>query len=451
MATTVGVDDYALTRVPESARYSWWSVAVQRFGQVSALSQFLLGATLGYGMGFWQAFLALTLGAVILEVVSIFVGVIGVKEGLSTSMLGRWTGFGKAGSALIGLAIGISLIGWFGIQSAVSAQGLAALVGGLPAWGWSLVFGLVVTAVVLRGFSSMAWTAFVTVPAFLILVGWSIVSELSRHHIGTLVAQPAPGPHLGLLAGTTVVAGGFIVGAIITPDMTRFNRTVGDVVKQTLLGITLGEYVIGLAGVLLAHAVRSADVTTIVTSSVGWVGILVVVAGTVKINDWNLYSSGLGLVNFVGTVFGRKLNRGVATAVIGVIGSVLAAAGILTKFTEFLTVLGVAFPPIAGIMVAEYFIVRRWRGELDAARAADRLPRDAPMWVPATLLIWLAAGLVGQYVTVGLPSINSLVVAFVLYVVAGKAGLIRGIGRSGDPATGEPVEVTPATTATTAS
>ena len=42
-------DDYALTRVPDEARYSWFSVAVQRFGQVSALAQFLLGATLGYG------------------------------------------------------------------------------------------------------------------------------------------------------------------------------------------------------------------------------------------------------------------------------------------------------------------------------------------------------------------------------------------------------------------
>lgn len=159
MASSVGVDDYALTRVPDGARYSWWSVAVQRFGQVSALSQFLLGATLGFGMTSWDAFLALTLGAVILEIVAIFVGIIGAREGLSTSMLARWTGFGRAGSALIGLAIAISLIGWFGIQSAVSAKGLVALVGGLPEWGWALVFGLLVTAVVLRGFGSMAWVA----------------------------------------------------------------------------------------------------------------------------------------------------------------------------------------------------------------------------------------------------------------------------------------------------
>ncbi|MEV0999003.1 cytosine permease [Nonomuraea sp. NPDC050202] len=428
MASAVGVDDYALTRVPQSARYSWWSVAVQRFGQVSALSQFLLGATLGFGMGFWEAFVALTLGAVILEVVAVFVGIIGMREGMSTSMLARWTGFGRSGSALIGLAIGISLVGWFGIQSAVSAQGLAALVGVLPEWGWSLVFGLVVTSIVLWGFGSMAWTAYVTVPAFLVLVGWSIISELSRHDVGALMASAPPGPQLSLLEGTTLVAGGFIVGSIITPDMTRFNRSVADVVKQTVVGVTLGEYVIGMAGVLLAHAVGTSEITTIVTSSVGWVGILVIVAGTVKINDWNLYSSGLGLVNFVGTVFGRRVHRGLATALIGVVGSVLAAAGILGAFTEFLTLLGVAFPPIAGIMVAEYFVVRRWRGDLEAARASGRLPEQAPAWVPATLVIWLVAALVGRFVEIGLGSINSLVVAFVLYVVAGKLGLVRGVG-----------------------
>ena len=83
-----------------------------------------------------------------------------------------------------------------------------------------------------------------------------------------------------------------MVGAVITPDMTRFNRSAADVVKQTLVGVTLGEYVIGLSGVLLAHAVGSSDVIAIVTSSVGLVGTLVIVAGTLKINDWNLYSSG---------------------------------------------------------------------------------------------------------------------------------------------------------------
>jgi cytosine permease len=58
-------------------------------------------------------------------------------------------------------------------------------------------------------------------------------------------------------------------------------------------------------------------------------------------------------VNFVGTVFGRHVNRALVTLVLGLVGSVLAAGGILEKFTDFLTILGVAFPPIAGLMVAE--------------------------------------------------------------------------------------------------
>ena len=113
------------------------------------------------------------------------------------------------------------------------------------------------------------------------------------------------------------MAGGLIVGAIITADMTRFNRSRADVVKQTVVGVTLGEFVIGLAGVLLAHAAASGDIVAIVTSSVGFVGLLIVITGTLKINDWNLYSSTLGLVNFISTAFGKNLNRVTTTVVLG--------------------------------------------------------------------------------------------------------------------------------------
>jgi cytosine permease len=428
---THGVDDYAMGRVPLGARYSWFSVAVQRFGQVSALSQFLLGAALGFGMGFWQAFLAFTLGAVILEVVSIFVGVIGCREGMSTSLVARWLGFGRGGSALMGLAIGMSLIGWFGVQSAVSAQGLASTVGVLPVWGWSIVFGLVVTAICVFGFGSMAWTAYLTVPAFLVLVGWAIISELSKTDVTALMASAPPGPQIDLATGTTLVAGGFIVGAVITPDMSRYNRTSADVVKQTVVGFTIGEYLIGMSGVLLAHAIGSSDITAILTSSVGWVAVLVVLLGTVKINDWNLYSAGLAVVNFIGTLTGRTVNRALVTGLLGLTGSLLAAAGILTRFTDFLIILGVVFPPVAGIMVAEYFVVKRWRGELESSRAdGGAVPASSPTWVPATLVVWGTASVSGYFLTVGLGSINSLVIAFVLYVVAGKAGLLKEVGLS---------------------
>jgi cytosine permease len=442
----LGADDYALERVPAEARYPWWTVAVQRFGQLSDLTVFLLGAALGAGMSFWGAFWALTLGSVILEVVAIFAGIAGVREGLSTSVLARWTGFGRFGSALIGLVVATSLVGWFGIQNAIFAGGLHALMSGVPVWAWSIVTGLVVTVLVVYGFRWMAWIAYVTVPAFLLLAGWSIVGELSEHGLGDLLNGQPFGEPISIATGATLVAGSYIAGAVLTPDMTRFNRTTADVVKQTTVSITLGQYVLGLIGVLLAYAIKSADVVAIFAATSGTVGVIILVSATIKINDWNLYSCSLGFVNTLSTLFGLRLNRVVATIAIGTVGTVLSAMGILERFTDFLTVLGVSLPPIAGIMVAEYFLVRRWRPALDEARAAGRLPATEPGWVPAALVIWVGSALLGwwtEQVQFGIPSLNSLVVAGVLYVVAGKLGLVRGTRELPVAA----ITATPATTA----
>lgn len=423
-------EDYPLERVPQSARYPWFNVAVQRFGQLSDLTQFLLGATLGAGLSFWGAFWAFTLGSVILEVVCIFVGIAGMREGLSTSVLARWTGFGRYGSTIIGIIITLSLFGWFGVQTAVFAAGLHSIMSWLPLWAWALIAGLGVTLLVIRGFKAMGMTAFITVPAFLGLAGWAMWVEISRHDLGTLVASPPFGEPMSIATGATIVAGSYIIGAVTTPDMTRFNRSTGDVVKQTLVGISLGEYVLGLAGVLLAYAVKSSDVIAIITASSGVIGVIILISATVKINNWNLYSAALGLLNAVESTIGVRLNRVAVTIGIGVLGSILAAAGILERFTDFLLILGVITPPVAGIMVAEYFVVRRWRPALDASRALGRLPDTEPTWVPATLVIWTAAAVFGwlsdHHQWFGIPALNSLILAGVGYIVAGKLGLVRG-------------------------
>jgi len=412
----IGRDDHAVSRMPAGERKHWFVVFLQRYGQMSALSQFLLGATLGFGMTFWRAFLALTLGAVILEVVAVFTGIAGQREGLSTSMLTRWTGFGRYGSSMLGLVITISLMGWFGVQNAVFAEGLQSLLPhAMPLWSWEVLTGLVVTGIVIWGFLSMTWTAYIAVPAFVVLCFDSIGKALNKESLGTLVASPHPGPALGIGAGATLVAGGFIVGAVINPDMCRFNRNARDVVVNTILGITLGEYTIGLIGVLLAHYAKTENVIGIVTTTSGAVGVLILIAATTKINDWNLYSGSLGLANFIDTAFGRRIHRAALTLIVGVIGTVLSAAGILTHFISFLTILGVAFPPVAAIIVIDYFVLRTHRQALEASRRSGGIPAWCPNWNAAGWAAWIAAALVGYYVHWGIASVNSLIVAAILY------------------------------------
>ncbi|MEU9688194.1 purine-cytosine permease family protein [Amycolatopsis japonica] len=420
-------DDFSLRRVPAERRYSWVSVALQRFGQVSSFHQFLLGAVLGFGMTFWDAVLAITIGSVLLEIITILMGVAGTREGLSTSVLARWAGFGTGGSSLVGLLMTVSLAGWFGVQNDVFAHGLHALMGGPPVWVWALAGGALVTAIVVFGFHAMAWTAYLTVPAFLALAGFSIISALGDHSLPALMAEPPPGPSMSLAQGTTLVAGAFIMGAIMTPDMTRFNRTASDVVKQTLLSVTLGQYLIGLIGVLLAHAAKSADVVGIITSSSGVLGTLILVTAILKINDWNLYSSSLGLVNAAQVLLSRRLDRTTATLLLGGLGTVLSAIGILDHFTTFLTWVGVLTPPVAGVMIAEYYVVRRWKPELDATRASGELPPTCPSWVPAALICWAAGAAVGVWLPWGIPTVNSVFAAFLLYVLLGRRTTVAAV------------------------
>lgn len=451
-STFIGHDDFALVRVPESERYSWFSVALQRFGQLSALAQFFLAAMIGLTMGFWQAMLAITIGAVLLEIVTIFVGIAGQKEGMSTSVLARWTGFGRYGSALVGIAMAISLTGWFGVQNEVFANGLQSIFGG-PLWLYCIVGGLAVTLIVVYGFVSMNWVAYVTVPAFLLLCVFSLTAALKDHNLSDLMSSRHPGPPMSLAFGITMVAGGFIVGAVMTPDMSRYNRTPMDVVKQTVVGVTLGEYFVGVIGVLLAHTFKTVTaeqmgeaaglVVGLVQGTVGTLGVLILVASILKINDWNLYPSSLGIVNAVHTFTGKRINRAMVAVVLGVLGSILSALGIASKFQTFLSELGMVFPPIAAIMIADYFIVKSWRTELDESRAAGTLPSRMPAWVPAGLAAWVLGYAVAKLLAmnptwipaVNVPALVSLVAAFVIYVVLGKLGLGRGIGIHDTPST----------------
>jgi cytosine permease len=441
---SVGRDDYSLGRVPGEARDSWRITAVQRFAQLSTPSQFLIGATLGTRMSLGSAVLAIVLGLVILEAVIIVTGVMGAREGLSTTLLARWTGFGSDGSALVGLVIAVTSAGWFGVQDSFFAQSLASTLGGPPLWAWSLVGGALVTILVLRGFALMRRVPFVTVPGFLLLVAYTVYRALLGHLISHPVASASLGPPLSLGAGATVVVGGFIVGAVLAPDMTRFSRSGKDVVKQTAVGVTAGESVC-LTGVLLAHAAKTAHIVAIVIGTSGVAGAIIIVAAVVAVNNWNLYSASLATVNAVAVLLpGRRPSRTAVTIIMGAAGSILSAAGIISKFVSFLTLVGVVVPPIAGIMIAEYFVVATWRGRLDASRQRGELPDQPPRWVPACLVVWVISAAAGYWVHTGIPALNSILLAVLLYAAAGKLGLTRGYSRTVREAQPQPRAAPPA-------
>ncbi|WP_174224029.1 cytosine permease, partial [Candidatus Fukatsuia symbiotica] len=147
------------------------------------------------------------------------------------------------------------------------------------------------------------------------------------------------------------------------------------------------------------------------------------ILATTKNNDACLYSSSLSLANVVEGVTCRKLSRTKLTIILGVVGTLLSMLGILERFTGFLILLGVVFPPIAGVMLVDYYILRTSRHLLDVTCQRQTLPESTQLmgWPAVAACILGAIG--GMTIEFGIPSFNSLIIACVVYSVLVKVRL----------------------------
>ena len=212
-----------------------------------------------------------------------------------------------------------------------------------------------------------------------------------------------------------MVAGGYIVGALMTPDISRYCKNSRHVFWMTMICILVGEFIINGIAILIAHALDTDDVVTIMIQTSGWIGLLTVILATIKINDVCLYSSSLALTNVVHGITGNRWSRTWLTVLLGIVGTILSMAGILDKFTDFLTLLGVVFPPISGVMLVDYYVLRTNRQLLDASRQTQTLPKSTPLIGWKAIVACVVGTIGGMNIDYGIPSFNSLIIASAVY------------------------------------
>ena len=128
-------------------------------------------------------------------------------------------------------------------------------------------------------------------------------------------------------------------------------------------------------------------------------------------------------MTLINALFNKTVKRNTIIWALGIVGTILSVIGIINYFTSFLTLLGVAIPPVAGIMVIDYYVLRRSRKKLDESRAKGELPKKVENWNPIAIICWIAGFAVGQVTSmmnIGIPGLNSLILAGVLYWVVMK-------------------------------
>lgn len=411
-------NEHSVSRVPSNKKLPFFSIALVHMGMLTALDQFMLGAVLGNSMSLEDAFIAILIASLIFFLLTFGLGYAGMKEGLSCSLLARWCGFGRIGSALVGLVIAISLLGWFGVQNAIFGKALNFALNDKLGFALSAaISGSVLTLLVAFGFKALRFTAKLAVPLFLLAVGYISVMTLSGHNIFEILNLVPSGTTITISAAITIIVGGFIVASLITPDITRFCQNGKEVFWITMITVIAGEFVINGLAMILARVLNTQDVVTIMSQAAGGVGLIIVIFSTLRINDINLYSSSLGIANTIESIAGVKLNYAAITLTIGFIGTFLSVWGILDRFIDFLTLLGVLYPPIIGVMLMDYFILKTHRAELSASRIQGMLPdkADTPLIGFSAIIACAFGGAFGFIVEQGIPALNSLLASSLVY------------------------------------
>lgn len=356
---------------PAEGRIGWFGLATLWFGGVISVPALLVGATLISGLSFGPALLWSGLGFLIVGTSMALLGARAAQQGADTRALAT-RAFGETGARVVlGLVVGVPLMGWFGVQTAIAAGSLVHIVErsfGLH-WGLppvALVLGATMTLTAVAGFGALKWLNYLAVPAKVALVGFGVAMALQAQGLGPVWAwQPDPAKAIDPLTAIGMAVGFVAVAAVIAPDYARQARTGRDAVLGCLLGLVPAAVALAAAGALLAIAQRTHDIVEIY-ARLGWplLALSVLIVATWTTNVMNVYSAGLALGGLLGWGPDR---RAIATALGGLIGSVLAAAGILDRLTGFLSLLTLTVMPIAGVMIAAWWLLpaptaaaRRW-------------------------------------------------------------------------------------------
>lgn len=357
---TETMDDYSLKRVPRTAVQSTWDIALVRMGVTVSISDLLFGYTIGLYFGFWTALLIAFSYSAIVAVVSMLMGYIGLREGTSFALSSRFA-FGREGSRLPSLVMAAIIAGFYGYILGITVDIFPNHTSPVAVAIYSIILGAVFLVISALGFrTGLKWVGRVGVPLMILLVLIADYAVIS--HAGGLGAIASATPKLaGKMALPTIIGLGvskWLAGAIITPDLMRFGKNGWAVVTTSIAEFVFGNFGFNLLGLVLGLGLGISDLG----KAFGLLGItalatvaFLVQSITVEMNE--LYAASLAVSNALG------VKRVVTNVVVGIIGIFIGyygvTHGIIASFLTWIGYVGYALPTIAGIMIADYYVVRR--------------------------------------------------------------------------------------------
>jgi len=393
-----------LAPVPEEKRtWTCWNFAALWVSMAACIPTYMLASSLiDGGMNWWQAVLTIFLGNAIVLVPMVLNAHAGTRYGIPFPVFCR-ASFGTLGANIPAMLRALVACGWFGIQAWIGGEAIHKILsifipafakgeqlGGLGITGSQLgcflFFWGINMWVIYRGIHTIRVLLSIKAPLLIILglalLGWAysaaggfgvMLSTPSAFDVG----QPKAGQFSSFfIPALTGMIGFWATLSLNIPDFSRYARSQKDQIVGQSIGLppTMGLY--SFIGVAVTSATAiiygktiwdPVDVLTRFTNPV--VLVVAMVALCIATLATNIAANVVSPANDFAHLAPHKISFRTGGFITGIIGVLMMpwklvadpSGYIFTWLIGYSALLG----PIAGIMIADYFVLRGRSLELD--------------------------------------------------------------------------------------
>jgi NCS1 family nucleobase:cation symporter-1 len=417
--------NHDLAPVPIAERtWTTYNYAALWISMAHCIPTYMLASGLmAAGMTWRQALVTILLGNTIVLIPILLNSHPGTKYGIPFPVFAR-AAYGTIGSNLPALLRALVACGWFGIQAWIGGEALHTFftsvfpgwptllgtgVGGHTTTEWLsfLLFWALNIYIIYRGMNMLRLVENWAAPFVLVMTAALLVWAIRRADgLGPLLSQPGKFTTFAeffpvFIPSLTAMIGFWATLSLNMPDFTRFGRSQREQVVGQVVALPTTMFVFAAMGVLITSA------TTIIYGEVIWdpvkligrfsspvvvaISMFTAVIATLSVN---IAANVVSPANDFANAFPRHISFRTGGLITGLLGIAIQPWKLLADpsgyiFTWLLGYSG-GLGSIAGVLIADYWIVRRRRLALEDLYLTDGAYRYAGGWHAAAAVATLA-------------------------------------------------------------
>ena len=391
--------DIAPTKIKDRT-WTTRNIAALWVGMAICVPTYTLGGVLTayFGLSVSEALMTILIANVILLIPLTLNAYAGTKYGIPFPVLLR-SSFGVLGSNIPSLIRAMVACGWFGIQTLFGGIAIHILLSNiLPGWeslgGTGEVLGFFMFMVmnlyiVIKGSESIKVMETMSAPLLLLVSLGLLIWATPQISFSELLAVPANRPEGASIwgyffGGLTAMVGFWATLSLNIPDFSRYARSQKDQVVGQVIGLPLTMLLFASLGVILTAASTTLVGETIsdpinligkIDSPV-WVTLAMVMIVIATLST-NTAANIVSPTNDFQNIAPKKINQTRGALITGAIGIILMSWELLKRmgiiesdlsveamYSGWLLGYSSLLGPIAGIMIVDYFFIKKQQLDL---------------------------------------------------------------------------------------